>query len=206
VNPENEITVIDEELRESIKNYLRSDGPGGKRIIASFLEEFEKLADRSPKDDPTNLKNHMGFIVSHMKQTWDESLQITDSGNIEIGVCTDETLGFKEDRTKLLHNPSPVAWAVYLIRGIGGRYAFVNPTMYFEKKGEPMPAVYHNGFLISEKAWKREGWNRIGNFSSYEHPASGASPIPFFRNVMERIDLESIVGEAIESYKVERGI
>lgn len=200
-----EVTKISEELREAIREYMKSDGPGGIRIMSSFLEEFEKLSERSPRDDPTNLANHMDFIVAHMKQTWDESLRITDDGNIEIGVCTDETLGFKEDRTKLLHHPSPVAWAVYLIRGIGGKYAFVNPDTYFKKKGEPMPAIYSGGFLISQEAWEREGWNVVGPFSQYKHPASGASPIPFFKNVMERIDMQAIVGEAIENYKSERG-
>lgn len=196
---------VSEGLRESIKDYLKSDGPGGKQVIASFLEEFEKLSERSPKDDPTNISNHIEFLVSHIKRTWDESLQITDSGNIEIGVCTDETLGFKEDKSKLAHNPSPVAWVVYLIRGIGGRYAFINPDTYFKKKGEPMPAIYRGGFLISKRAWDREGWDIVGPFSSFEHPASGASPVPFFKNVMERVDMHSIINEAIEEYKAERG-
>ena len=197
---------INQELREAIRDYLKSDGPGGMRIISSFLAEFEKLAERSPQNDPTNLKNHMEFIVSHIKKTWDDSLRVTEDGNIEIGVCTDEALGFSEDRTKLLHNPSPIAWTVYLIRGIGGRYAFVSPAMYFQKKGEPMPAVYHDGFLISERSWEREGWNRIGPFSKYVHPACGLPPVPFFRNIKENVDFESIVAEAIENYQLESGM
>ena len=201
-----EASKISDELKNEIYNYMRSDGPGGKQIIGAFMEEFEKLAERSPKDDPTNLLNHMGFIVRHIKETWDESLRITDDGSIEVGVCTDETLGFKENNVRLKHDPSPVMWAVYLIRGIGGRYAFVNPSMYLTKKGEVMPLVYHGGFLISKRAWEREGWDILGTFSRYEHPSSGASPIPFFKNVMERVDMKAIVGEAVDKYKFERGI
>jgi hypothetical protein len=201
-----EVDKISDELRESIRDYMKSDGPGGKQIIASFMEEFEKLSERSPQDDPTNIKNHMDFVVSHIKQTWDESLKVTEDGNIEVGICTDETLGFKEDNMKLKHNPSPILWAVYLIRGIGGQYAFVNPETYFKKKGEPMPPVYYGGFLISKGAWEREGWNVVGPFSKYKHPASGATPIPFGKNAMDRVDIESIVGEAIANYKAERGL
>ena len=201
-----EVGQISEELREAIRDYLKSDGPGGMRIINSFIEEFEKLSDRSPENDPTNIKNHIEFLVSHIKKTWDESLRVTDDGNIEIGVCTDEVLGFNEDRTKLLHKPSPVTWTVYLIRGIAGKYAFVSPAMYFQKKGEPMPAVYHNGFLISERSWEKEGWNQIGPFSNYIHPACGLPPVPFFRNIKEKIDFEGIVSEAIENYQHKRGM
>ena len=196
------MNIVDEASKDVINgiyNYLKSDGPGGKQVIAAFMDEFEDLSDRSPRDDPTNLKNHMKFILRHIKKTWDESLSIDSNGNIRIGVCDDETLGFKINRKKLLHNPSPVVWTVYLIRGIGGRYAFVNPQTYLKKKGVPMPPQYAGGFLISKGAWEREGWDRkVGPFEAYEHPASGAPPVPFFKNIKRSIDLEAIVGEAIK--------
>lgn len=198
-----EVTKFSDQLRQAILSYMGSDQPGGKQVIGAFLEEFEDLSDRSPQDDPTNIKNHLGFIVKHLKETWDESLRLTEDGSLEVGLCKDEVLGYTEDRTKLLHTPVPVAWLVYLIRGIGGRYAFVGPDIYFAKKGEPMPAVYNGGFLISESAWEREGWYTVGSFEQYEHPASGASPIPFFRDAMEKVDIQSIVSEAINKYEGE---
>ena len=89
---EREVIKLSDEIKEHILNYMRSEGPGGKKVINAFLEEFEQLATRSPRDDPTNLKNHLPFLVKHMKQTWDESLTITNDGSIEFGICTDETL------------------------------------------------------------------------------------------------------------------
>jgi hypothetical protein len=196
-------TKITKELRHKLLDYLKSDGPGGMKIISVFMEEFEKLSDRSPKDDPTNLKNHMKFILGHIKNTWDESLSIDGAGNISIGICDDETLGFKIDRAKLRHNPSPVVWTVYLIRGIGGRYAFVNPDTYFKKHHKPMPSQYARGFLISKRAWVKEGWDKAaGSFEAYEHPASGAPPVPFFNNIKRNIDLASIVSEVLNDMQV----
>jgi hypothetical protein len=181
-----------------LRDYLSSDGPGGKQVIGAFMEEFEKLSERSPADDPTNLKNHMKFILSHVKETWDASLSVTDTGEISIGVCKDEILGFDVDRNKLRHSPSPVVWTVFLIRGIAGRYAFVNPETYFKKKGAPMPVQYAGGFLISKRAWISEGWDKaVGSFEAYEHPASGAPPIPFFDNVIRKIDLEAMVNSVL---------
>jgi len=192
------IKEITDDLKKSIFEYMRSDGPGGMRIINAFLDEFKELSDRSPQDDPTNLKNHMPFIVKHLKETWDSSLNIADDGTISIGVCKDEVLGIEEDREKLKHNPTPIVWTVYLIRGIGGRYAFVNPQTYFLKHGSPMPPQYFGGFLINRGDWEREGWSEaVGSFEQYEHPASGASPIPFYKNILSRIDLRSIIAEAI---------
>jgi len=186
------------DIAEAVFKYLSSEGPGGMQIIGSFMKEFERLSERSPKDDPTNLKNHMNFILNHIKTTWDKSLIVDDDGNVEIGICDDETLGFKVDKSKLKHDPSPVVWTVYLIRGIAGRYAFVNPTVYLKKKGTPMPSKYAGGFLISKWAWEREGWGKkVGPFEAHEHPASGASPIPFFKNIMNRVDIESILGNAV---------
>jgi hypothetical protein len=196
--------TLSREIREHIFNYLKSDGPGGKHVIGAFLEEFELLADRSPKDDPTNLKNYLSFLVQHMKQTWDESLSISEDGEIEVGICTDETLGFSGDMSKLKHNPPPTIWVVFLIRGIAGRYAFVNPATYYLKKGQPMPAQYFGGFLISKRAWDREGWGVVGSFEQFEHPASGATPIPFGENVIKRIDMQKLVGDAIKDYQTSR--
>jgi hypothetical protein len=190
--------TVEKDIRESIYDYMRSDGPGGMRVINAFLDEFEKLSERSPQDDPTNIKNHIPFIVKHLKDTWDESLTIDRDGNVSIGLCKDEVLGFEEDKEKLKHNPSPVVWTVYLIRGIGGRYAFINPQLYARKYGESMPSEYFGGFLISKWAWDIEGWDEVGSFEQYEHPASGAAPIPFFRNVIKNIDMQSIIADAIE--------
>jgi hypothetical protein len=198
------IKQFDQKIKDKLLEYMRSDGPGGKKVILAFMDEFEKLSDRSPADDPTNLKNHMNFILSHVKKTWDNSLQIDDDGNVSIGVCDDETLGFKIDRSKLKHHPSPIVWTVYLIRGIGGRYAFVNPETYFKKHGHPMPSRYYGGFLISKRAWMKEGWDKVvGSFEAYEHPASGAPPIPFFKNVMRNIDINSIISEVIDDVRVD---
>lgn len=195
---------ITPDVLKSLKDYLSSEGPGGKKIIGAFMEQFEQLSERSPKDDPTNLKNHMRFLLSHIKKTWDESLSIGSDGTINIGVCSDETLGFDVNRAKLKHNPSPVVWTVYLIRGIGGRYAFVNPDTYFKKHGHPMPPQYFGGFLISKRAWKREGWDKaVGSFESYEHPASGASPIPLFQNVIRNIDIQGLISEVLGEMEVE---
>lgn len=190
------------EVIEKLYNHLKSDGPGGAKIISIFMDEFEKLSNRSPRDDPTNLKNHMAFILKHIKSTWDDSLKINSDGSIEIGVCTDETLGFKEDRSKLKHSPVPVLWVVYLIRGIGGRYAFVNEETYRRKKNKPMPAMYAGGFLISKHAWQKEGWYNVGPFEAYEHPASGAGPVPFFKNVLRQIDINSIISEIKDELQV----
>jgi hypothetical protein len=192
------------ELKDAILDYMRSDNSGGKQVIGAFLEEFEKLSERSPANDPTNISKHIPFIVGHLKNTWDESLNLTDDGILEVGLGKDEVLGFTEDRSKLAHTPVPVAWVVYLIRGIGGRYAFVSPEMYMKKHGESMPAEYHGGFLISKGAWEREGWYNIGPFESFEHPASGASPIPFAQNAIENADIQNIVSEAIDKFREER--
>jgi hypothetical protein len=189
---------------DKLKDYLSSEGPGGKQVIGAFIEEFEKLSERSPADDPTNIKNHMSFVLNHVKETWDESLSITEQGELSIGICKDEIIGFDIDRAKLKHNPSPVVWTVFLIRGIAGRYAFVNPDTYFKKKGAPMPPQYAGGFLISKRAWIREGWDKaVGPFEAYEHPASGAPPIPFFDNVIRKIDLESLVSSVLASIEAE---
>lgn len=194
----NEAKQVKQDVIDSIYNYLKSDGPGGMRIIAAFMDEFEKLSERSPQDDPTNLKNHMKFILKHIKSTWDESLSIDADGSINIGVCDDETLGFVEDKEKLKHSPSPIVWTVYLIRGIGGRFAFVNPRTYMKKHKKPMPPQYAGGFLISKWSWEREGWDKVvGPFEAYEHPASGAPPVPFFKNIRRSVDMEAIVAEAI---------
>jgi hypothetical protein len=191
-------------VRQKLYEYLHSEGPGGMRIINAFMKEFEKLSERSPKDDPTNLKKHMKFILRHIKNTWDESLNIDNNGNVNIGVCNDETLGFDVSRAKLKHNPSPVVWTVYLIRGIGGRYAFVNADTYFKKHGHPMPPQYFGGFLISKRAWKKEGWDKaVGSFESYEHPASGASPIPLFQNVIRSVDIQGLISEVLDEMEVE---
>ena len=96
-------------------------------------------------------------------------------------------------------------WVVFLIRGIAGRYAFVNPEMYAKKKKEPMPSQYFGGFLISKGAWEREKWGVLGPFAQFEHPACGASPVPFGKNVMQRIDMEGLVHEAIQDYQQYRG-
>jgi hypothetical protein len=196
---------LSDEIKDHILNYMRSEGPGGKQVIGAFLEEFEELSNRSPRDDPTNLRNHLPFLVKHMKQTWDDSLTMTEDGEIQIGLCTDETLGFTEDVSKLRHKPVPTVWVVFLIRGIAGRYAFVNPSMYQQKKNEPMPGQYFGGFLISKKSWDREGWGVLGSFDKYEHPASGASSIPFGKNAMRRVNMEDLIHEAILDYKSQRG-
>ena len=192
---------LSKDIREHILEYMKSDGTGGKRVIGAFLEEFEELSERSPRDDPTNLKNHLSFLVQHMKQTWDESLSLSEDGEIQVGICTDETLGFSGDMSKLKHHPPPTIWVVFLIRGIAGRYAFVNNEMYQKKKHEPMPGQYFGGFLISKRAWEKEGWYVLGPFEQYEHPASGAPPVPFGENVMKRIDMQKLVGDAIKDYQ-----
>lgn len=190
---------VTSDIIAGLYSYLRSDGPGGMQVIGAFMEEFRELAKRSPRDDPTNLKNHEKFILRHIKDTWDASIHIDDEGNISIGVCDDETLGFVENKDKLKHKPSPIVWTVYLIRGIAGRYAFVNPQTYFKKHNKPMPSKYAGGFLIGKWSWDLEGWDKkVGPFEAYEHPASGAPPIPFFKNVMRRIDMEEIVAQALE--------
>jgi hypothetical protein len=195
---------FDKEVIKKLHDHLKSDGPAGMKIISAFMEEFDKLSERSPKDDPTNIKNHMKFLLNHIKTTWDESLKVNEDGTVEVGVGKDETLGFDLDRRKLKHNPTPVAWVVYLIRGIGGRYAFINEEVYRLKKGKPMPPIYAGGFLISKRAWEKEGWYRIGPFEAYEHPASGAPPIPFFKNILRKIDINSIVSEVLHDLKVEQ--
>lgn len=195
------INEFSEDLKEAILDYMRSDNSGGKQVIGAFLEEFEKLSARSPANDPTNIQKHLPFIVGHLKKTWDESLSLSEDGNLEVGLGKDEVLGFTEDRSKLAHSPTPVAWVVYLIRGIGGRYAFVSPEMYQKKMGHPMPAEYHGGFLISRGAWEREGWYNLGSFESFEHPASGASPIPFAQNAIENANIQQVVSEAIQNFK-----
>jgi hypothetical protein len=197
------ISNFSQDLKEAILGYLRSDSPGGKQVIGSFLEQFEKLSARSPINDPTNISKHMNFIVGHLKNTWDESLHLTDDGNLEVGLGKDDVLGFTEDRSKLKHTPTPVAWLVYLIRGIGGRYAFVSPEMYAKKMRKPMPAIYNGGFLISRHAWEREGWYNLGPFETFEHPASGASPVPIFKDAMENVDIQAIISEAISEFKKE---
>ena len=190
---------IADEIPDLILEYLKSYSPGGQKVIDAFMDEFDKLSARSPADDPTNLKNHMSFLEKHVKDTWDNSLSLTKDREINAGICEDEVIGFKEDKTKLKHKPTPVMWVVYLIRGIAGPYAFVNPDMYFKKKGEPMPPQYHDGFLISKWHWENEGWGRVlGDFNKYKHPASGAAPIPFFKNVLKKIDMQSIISKALE--------
>lgn len=191
-------------IKDKIFDHLSSDGPGGAKIIDAFMEEFEELEDRAPKDDPTNLSNHREFLRNHIMKTWDSSLSVDDNGNVSIGICSDDVLGFDVDSSKLKHKPSPVVWTVYLIRGIGGRYAFVSPETYFKRFGKPMPPQYAGGFLISSNVWQNENWDDyVGSFESYEHPSSGASPIPFFRNVISRIDIDSIINEAIEDARLE---
>jgi hypothetical protein len=199
-----ELEKISKHLKQKIYDYMKSEGPGGMRVINAFMDEFLELSKRSPQDDPTNIKNHMAFLLRHIKNTWDESIEITDDGTIRIGICDDETLGFDVERSQLKHKPTPVVWTVYLIRGIGGRYAFVNPRTYFMKHGAPMPPQYSGGFLISKGMWNKEGWEQVvGPFELFEHPSSGAPPIPFFRNVLERIDINSIVNEALEEAQEE---
>jgi len=195
---------ITEEIRLDLLDYLKSDGPGGQQIIAAFMAEFEKLSYRSPPDDPTNLKNHMGFLENHIRGTWDESISISDEGEISIGIGKDSILGFDLDKSKLKHSPKEVVWTVYLIRGIAGKFAFVNPSMYQKKHGKAMPGQYAGGFLIGNWAWYREGWDRVlGDFGSYEHPASGAAPIPFFKNVLRKIDIQGIVDGALKTMNLE---
>lgn len=202
MNPE--VKQVSEDLKQKIYDHLKSDGPGGMQIIGAFMDEFLELSKRSPQNDPTNLRNHMSFLLGHIKKTWDDSLEIADDGTISIGIGDDETLGFDVDRSRLKHRPSPVVWTVYLIRGIGGRYAFVSPRTYFLKHGAPMPSHYAGGFLISRGSWNREGWEQsVGPFELFEHPASGASPIPFFRNVINRIDINSIVQDALDEAESE---
>jgi len=199
-----QIDKISSKLKDKIFEHLKSTGRGGEKVIDAFMAEFKELEDRSPRDDPTNLRNHRDFLLKHIKETWDSSLSVDGEGNIKIGICSDDVLGFDVDEAKLKHRPSPVVWTVYLIRGIGGRYAFVNPQTYFNRFGKPMPAQYAGGFLISRAAWDNEAWDAyVGPFESYEHPSSGASPIPFFRNVLSRVDMRSIVDEAIEDAKLE---
>lgn len=199
----NEVIQKGLQVAKSIPNiileYLKSDSPGGQEVIQAFMDEFEALSFRSPKDDPTNIKFHLDFIKEHITRTWDNSLTLDSDGNISIGVGAQDILGFRENKAKLRHNPTEVMWVVYLIRGIAGRYAFVNPAMYQQKKGKPMPAKYYGGFLIGEWLWELEGWGRVlGPFSGYEHPASGAAPIPFFENVMKRVNISSIMDRAIK--------
>lgn len=192
-------SAVTTELQERILDYLQSSSPGGQKVIDTFMAEFEKLAERSPRDDPTNLRNHMDELRGHLEQTWDESIGFDEDGNLDIGIGKDEYLGFKEDKARLKHSPDPMLWVVYLIRGIAGQYAFVNPTTYLKKKGKPMPAQYHGGFLISKWSWELEGWDRVvGPFEQYEHPASGAPPYPFFKNVIRNVDMQSLIDEAIK--------
>jgi len=191
-------------IKDRIYDHLSSDGPGGKKVIDAFIEEFKKLEKRSPRDDPTNLRNYRDFIADHIKKTWDSSLSIDHDGNISIGICDDNVLGFDVNKSKLKHRPSPIVWTVYLIRGIAGRYAFVNPATYLKRFGVAMPPQYAGGFLISKGEWEAENWSAyVGNFEMFEHPASGAPPIPFFRNVINKIDMRSIINEAIQDAKVE---
>lgn len=194
---------IEDKARQSIVDYLKSDGPGGQEIMEAFMHQFKELGERSPFNDPTNILNHLDFVKNHIKQTWDESLFVDQEGNISIGVCTDDVLGFNIDREKLKHDPSPVVWTVFLIRGIGGRYAFVSTDLYFRKYGFPMPAEYAGGFLISKGEWENGGWDEVGPFELYEHPASGAPSIPFLRNVMNDVNMGSILRRALDSAGLE---
>jgi len=194
---------ITDDLRNHILNYLKSEGAGGKKIVAAFMSEFENLAYRSPPDDPTNIINHMDFLENHIKNTLDSSIHIDENGNINLGICTDTLLGFKEDKSSLKHHPQPLKWVVYLIRGIAGEYAFVNNNTYFLKYSKPMPAQYNGGFLVGKWLWDREGWNIVGDFARFRHPASKASPIPFFKNVLEKINLHSLMDEAKGSFRTD---
>lgn len=196
---------ISDEIVDELYDYLRSDGPGGKQVINAFLEEFDKLADRSPPDDPTNLKYHKRFLTKHVKETWDNSLRIESDGSISIGVGKDDVLGFDLNRDELRHKPKDVVWTVFLIRGIAGRYAFVGEQEYLKRYNAPMPSEYARGFLITEGAWERERWDEfVGPFSAHEHPASGAGPIPFFKNVIEKVDVESMVSKVLDSMEAEK--
>lgn len=201
---EQDIQKIPDEIRNSLFEYLKSDGPGGQKVIEAFMTEFQELEYRSPQNDPTNLKFHRDFIRQHVTSTWDESLRIDEAGNISIGVCNDEVLGFSGPKDRLKHRPTPIVWTVYLIRGIAGRYAFVGESEYIKRHGVPMPPQYAGGFLINSYDWHNESWDEyVGPFEQYEHPSSGASPIPFFRNVINRIDMRNIIDEAIKDAKLE---
>lgn len=190
---------FDRTLQEELKIYFSSEGPGGKKIIEAFMEEFEALSSRSPQDDPTNIKNFMGPLREHITKTLDASIQV-DSGGIRLGIGNDDFLGFTEDRSKLKHSPQPIAWLVYLIRGIAGAYAFVNNAMYKEKFGYNMPSQYAGGFLISKFDWEHEGWDAIfGPFEGFKHPASGAPPIPLFRNVIEKINVNGLMEDFLKT-------
>ena len=193
------IERINHSILKSIRSYMSSNGPGGQQIIDAFMAEFEALGDRSPANDPTNIRNHLDFLRAHITTTWDESIANTnlEDGQFSLGIGTDEVLGFAGDRSKLKHHPQPVAWVVYLIRGVAGRYAFVGNGLYQRMWGRAMPPEYAGGFLISKSAWKREQWDRVGSFEQYEHPACGASPIPFFENVLARINMQAILDDAI---------
>jgi hypothetical protein len=195
-----EVKRISEKVLEGIRYYMSSEGPGGQQILDAFMQEFEALGDRSPANDPTNIRNHLAFLRSHITATWDDSIMEADiqNGQFVLGVGTDEILGFTEDRSKLKHHPVPTAWVVYLIRGVAGRYAFVGNELYQRMWGRQMPGEYAGGFLITKSAWRREQWDRVGSFEQYEHPACGAPPIPFFENVLARVDMKSLLDDAIQ--------
>jgi hypothetical protein len=195
------ISQIPDKVKESVFDYLHVDAPGGQQIVAAVMGEFKKLTSRSPKKDPTNLEKHMDFLENHVKKTYSESLDIDDTGNIKIGICSDSVLGFKENRNALRKIPTPVLWVVYLIRGIAGEYAFIDPDLYLRKKGNPMPAVEGGGFLISREQWDKEGWSSVATFAEHRHPASNSPPVPFFRNALRKADIHGIVAEALKRAK-----
>ena len=198
---ESTIRDVDRDLLGQLREFFSSSGEGGKKIINAFMKEFYKLSERSPEDDPTNLKNYMGVIRSHIERTLDESLEVTDDGQVKLGIGTDSFLGFDEKNWKLKHRPVPVVWVVYLIRGIAGPYAFVGEGTYFKKFGRSMPTRYAGGFLISRAAWRREGWDQaVGPFEQFRHPASGAPPVPFFRNVLANINFQELMKYFFERY------
>ena len=192
------VKVLSQELISQIKDYFQSSAPGGQKIIDIFMDEFSNLSSRSPANDPTNIKNFLPYIRDHITKTWDESLSVSDTGQINIGIGYDTIFGFRENKSALKHRPSPVKWVVYLIRGIGGQYAFVSPEVYMRKHGHPMPSEYNGGFLIGKWLWELEGWGRVvGPFESFKHPASGARPVPFFKNVLKKINMEQLIKEAL---------
>ena len=185
---------------QALYQYMHSEGPGGSTVLSAFMAEFAKLSSRSPADDPTNVKNHLPFIKSHITDTWNESLVVTEDGTISVGIGKDDVFGFDNDKSKLKHHPVPVAWLVYLIRGIAGRYAFISPETYQRMHKHAMPPQYYGGFMINEKTFIAEGWDiEVGSFDQYVHPASGAPPIPFFHNVLGTIDMRHLVDQAIKS-------
>lgn len=148
----------------------------GPSLISKVMERFNlNLIGKVSTDDPSAPEHFQNEFMSMLEEQITNGITVTSNG-VHISFGNVDELGYNGTVE------TPLQTMVFIIEGILGEYAFINPATYSSVRNNTDVSFgrWGGGFLISRETFVKEGWGKTLSWSKVRWGFSNTGPINVF--------------------------